>query len=48
MKKQSAIIGAGMLCVGFGILLARFLPPIALVCIEAVLLILAGLLSLKG
>ena len=47
MKKFSALIGAGILCLGFGILAASFLPPIVLVCFEALLLILAGILALK-
>ena len=47
MKKCSALIGAGILCVGLGILAASFLPPILLICFEALLLILAGCLALK-
>ena len=47
MKKLTAFIGIGVLCVGFGILVACFLPPAVLVCIEAVLLILAGFLAMK-
>ena len=47
MKKCSALIGAGILCVGLGILAASFLPPIILICFQAILLILAGILSLK-
>ena len=47
MRKISALIGAGVLCVGFGILVACFLPPVILVSVEALLLILAGLLALK-
>lgn len=48
MKKLSAMVGAGVLCIGLGILLASFLPPVVLVCIEAALLILAGLLAMRG
>ncbi len=47
MKNISTLIGAGVLCVGLGILVASFLPPIVLVCFQALLLIIAGLLSLK-
>ncbi len=47
MKKCSALIGAGILCVGLGILAASFLPPVILVCFQALLLILAGILALK-
>lgn len=47
MKKFSALIGAGILCVGLGILAASFLPPIILICFQAILLILAGFLALK-
>ena len=47
MKKLTAFIGIGVLCVGLGILVAGFLPPTVLVCIEAVLLIFAGFLALK-
>ena len=48
VKKLSAMVGAGVLCIGLGILLASFLPPVVLVCIEAALLILAGLLAMRG
>lgn len=47
MKKYSALVGAGVLCLGFGILAACFLPPMFLVCVEALLLILVGLLAIK-
>ena len=50
MKKftaLSALIGVGVLCIGLGILVACFLPPVLVVCIEAILLILAGFLALK-
>lgn len=47
MKKCSALISAGILCLGFGILVASFLPPLILVCFQALLLILAGFLALK-
>ena len=47
VKNFSVLVGAGVLCIGFGILVASFLPPVILVCIEALLLILAGLLALK-
>lgn len=47
MKKCSALIGAGILCVGLGILAASFLPPVILVCFQALLLMLAGILALK-
>lgn len=47
MKKLSALIGAGVLCIGLGILFASFLPAVVLVCIEALLLVLAGFLALK-
>ena len=47
MKKCSALIGAGILCVGLGILAASVRPPIILICLEALLLILAGCLALK-
>ena len=47
MKKFSALLGAGILCLGFGILVACFLPPAVLVCVEAVLLVLAGFLTFK-
>ena len=47
MKKCSGLIGAGILCLGFGILAASFLPPIILVCFQALLLILAGFIALK-
>lgn len=47
MKKFSALIGAGILCIGLGILAASFLPTIILVCFQAILLILAGCLALK-
>jgi hypothetical protein len=47
MKKFSALIGIGILCVGLGILAASFLPPILLICFQALLLILAGCAALK-
>lgn len=47
VKKFGALFSAGILCVGFGILLAAFLPASVLMCIEAILLILAGLLLMK-
>ncbi len=47
MKRFSALIGAAVLCIGLGILAASFLPPVLLVCIEALLLVAAGLLTLK-
>lgn len=47
MKKISALIGAGILCVGIGILAASFLPPIILICFQALLLMVAGFLALK-
>ena len=47
MKKFSALIGAGILCIGLGILAASFLPPIILVCFQALLLIIAGFIALK-
>ncbi len=47
MKKYAACFGAGVLCIGFGILVASFLPPAVLICLQAVLLIVAGLLALK-
>ncbi len=48
MKKYSSLVGAGVLCIGFGILLASFLPAVVLVCLEALLLVLAGILALFG
>lgn len=47
MNKLTALVGAGVLCIGLGILIASFLPPVILVCFEALLLIVAGLLALK-
>ncbi len=47
MRRFTALIGACVLCVGLGILIASFLPPVILVCIEAALLVLAGFLALK-
>lgn len=46
-KKFSAIIGVGIFCIGLGILAASFLPPVILVCFQAILLILAGFFALK-
>ena len=48
MKKIGALFSAGILCVGCGILLATFLPSAVLMCIEAILLILAGLMLMKS
>ena len=44
MRKLSYIIGICMLTAGVGIILAMFLPKVLLVCIEALLLIVAGFL----
>ena len=48
MKKIGVLFSIGIFCIGIGILLASFLPPVVLVCIESVLLIAAGLLLMKG
>ncbi|MBR4979068.1 MAG: hypothetical protein IKX77_00765 [Clostridia bacterium] len=47
MKNLTALLGVGVLCIGFGILIASFLPSLIVVCIEAVLLILAGFIAFK-
>ncbi len=48
MKKLSALVGICLLSAGAGILLSCFLPLAVLVCIEALLLIIAGILCLKS
>lgn len=47
MKRGSAVVGICLFSAGLGILISVFLPPLILVCIEAVLLILAGLICFK-
>ncbi len=47
MRRSCAVIGMCLLSAGVGILISVFLPPVILVCIEALLLILAGLLCFK-
>ncbi len=44
MKKNSKLIGICIMAAGVMVLLACFLPPIVMVCLEAVLLILVGFL----
>lgn len=44
MKKMSRTIGLCLLSVGFGVLIAIFLPDSFLICIEACLIIVAGAL----
>jgi hypothetical protein len=47
MKRGCTVIGLCLLSAGAGILVCTFLPPAVLVCVEALLLILAGLLCFK-
>ncbi len=46
MKKLSKVIGICLFSAGIGILLSMFLPDVLLVGIEAMLLIIAGILIL--
>jgi|GEM_PF-3218530 hypothetical protein len=50
MRKFSCpcTVGIGLLVAGFSMLLACFLPYIVIVCIQAILLILAGLLIVRN
>lgn len=44
MKKNNKLVGVGIIAAGAMILLSCFLPPVVLVCVEAVLLIVAGVI----
>ena len=44
MKRNCKLIGLGIFAVGFVVLLSSFLPLVALVYIEAALLMIAGIL----
>lgn len=44
MKHKLNVIGAAVVAFGAGLLLATFIPYIALVCIEAAIIVVAGIL----
>ncbi len=46
MKKLCFAVGLCLLCVGLGIILAILIPDILLICLEALLIVLAGALIL--
>jgi hypothetical protein len=48
VRKAPTCIGIGLLSAGICLLLSCFLPNIIIVCLEAVLLILAGFILLKN
>lgn len=48
MKKIPFLIGLGLLATGFGILVSIFLPDSILICIQAILLIVAGFLIINS